>query len=63
VSLTAKLLGVIVPVLISTTFCMTVPLILLAGDALILAGAFVAFAAGRPAPPRTAALRDPAGGR
>jgi len=40
---TAKILGVIVPVLVATTFCLSVPFILIVADVVILAGAVVAF--------------------
>lgn len=49
-SLTAKLLGVIVPVFVATTFCLTVPFIILVADGVILGGALVAFFAGRAVP-------------
>ena len=47
---TAKTLGVIVPVLVATTFCLSVPFILIIADAAILAGAVVAFVAQRRTP-------------
>lgn len=47
----AKTLGVIVPVVVASTFCLSVPLILILADVAILAGAIIAFIAGRtPAP-------------
>ncbi len=42
-SLTAKVLGIVVPVFVSTTFCLTVPFILLVADALILGAAVLFF--------------------
>jgi len=44
---TAKILGVLVPVLVATTFCLSVPFILLVADVVILGGAVVAFIAQR----------------
>lgn len=41
---TAKTLGVIVPVLVVSTFCLSVPLILILADVAILAAALYAFA-------------------
>jgi hypothetical protein len=43
VSITAKVLGITVPVILSTTFCLTVPFILLVADALILCAAVLFF--------------------
>ena len=42
---TAKILGVIIPVLVATTFCLSVPFILLVADVVILGGAVIAFVA------------------
>jgi hypothetical protein len=47
VSPTAKLLGVILPVFVSATFCLTIPFIVLIADGAILAGALVTLCAGR----------------
>jgi hypothetical protein len=47
VSRTAKMLGVAVPVLVATTFCLTVPFILIVADAAILAAAVLTFASER----------------
>ena len=47
---TTKTLGVIIPVLVATTFCLSVPFILIVADAAILGGAVVAFVAQRRAP-------------
>ena len=46
-STTAKTLGVIVPVVIASTFCLSVPFILILADIAILAGAVYAFVMGR----------------
>jgi len=51
VSLTAKLLGVIVPVFVAITFCLTVPFIILVADGLILVAAVVAFLVSRGSAP------------
>ena len=47
---TAKTLGVVIPVLVATTFCLSVPFILIVADAAILAGAVVAFVSQRRSP-------------
>lgn len=47
-SLTAKLLGIIVPVFVSATLCLTVPFIILVADGAILAAALVTLCASRP---------------
>lgn len=47
-SLTAKLLGVIVPVFVSATLCLTVPFIIFVADGAILAAALVTLCASRP---------------
>lgn len=47
---TAKTLGVVIPVLVATTFCLSVPFILIVADVVILAGAIVAFVAQHRAP-------------
>lgn len=47
-SLTAKLLGVIVPVFVSATLCLTIPFIIIVADGAILAAALVALCASRP---------------
>ncbi|MFH1690181.1 MAG: hypothetical protein ABIE42_08080 [Candidatus Eisenbacteria bacterium] len=47
---TAKTLGIAVPVLVATTFCLSVPFILIIADIAILGGAVVAFVAQRRAP-------------
>ena len=47
---TTKTLGVVVPVLVATTFCLSVPFILIVADVVILGGAVVAFVAERRAP-------------
>lgn len=44
---TAKLFGVIVPVFVSATLCLTIPFIVLIADGAILAGALVTLCAGR----------------
>lgn len=44
---TAKLLGVALPVLAATSFCLTVPVIILVADAAILAAAVMMYAAER----------------
>jgi hypothetical protein len=38
-----KILGVIVPVLVVTTLCLSVPFIIMIADAVLLAGAVVAY--------------------
>jgi hypothetical protein len=60
VSLTAKLLGVIVPVFVSATLCLTVPFIILVADGAILAAALVTLCASglRPAPATDGASED-----
>jgi len=55
VSLTAKLLGVIVPVFVSATLCLTVPFIIIVADGAILAAALVTLCASRPRPAPAAA--------
>jgi len=50
VSPTAKLLGVIIPVFLSATLCLTVPFIIFVADGAILAAALVTLWAGRPRP-------------
>ncbi|MBN2565181.1 MAG: hypothetical protein JXB46_05680 [Candidatus Eisenbacteria bacterium] len=40
---TAKTLGVIVPVLVTSTFCLSVPFILILADVAILTGAVYAY--------------------
>jgi len=55
VSRTAKMLGVAVPVLVATTFCLTVPFIIIVADAAILAAAILTFAGERL---RSAPARD-----
>jgi hypothetical protein len=47
---TGKTLGVAIPVLVATTFCLSVPFILIIADIVILGGAVVAFVAQRRAP-------------
>lgn len=47
---TAKTLGITIPVLVATTFCLSVPFILIIADIVILGGAVVAFVAQRRAP-------------
>jgi hypothetical protein len=47
---TVKTLGVAIPVLVATTFCLSVPFILIIADIVILGGAVVAFVAQRRAP-------------
>ena len=42
---TAKILGVVIPVFVATTFCLSVPFILLVADVVILGGALFAFVA------------------
>ncbi len=44
---TGKTLGVAIPVLVATTFCLSVPFILIIADIVILGGALVAFVAQR----------------
>lgn len=44
---TAKMLGVALPVLAATSFCLTVPVIILVADAAILAAALMMYAAER----------------
>jgi hypothetical protein len=50
VSLTAKFLGVVVPVFVSATLCLTVPFIIFVADGAILAAALVTLCASRPRP-------------
>ncbi len=50
VSTTAKMLGVAIPVVLASTFCLSVPFILILADVALLAGALVAFFSGRSAP-------------
>lgn len=40
---TAKLMGIIVPVLLANTFCLTAPFIILIADAAVLTAAIVFF--------------------
>ncbi len=40
---TAKLLGIAIPVLISSTFCLSVPFIIIVADVALLTGAIVAW--------------------
>jgi hypothetical protein len=47
---TAKTLGITIPVLVATTFCLSVPFILIIADIVILGGALVAFVAQRRTP-------------
>ena len=47
---TAKLLGVIVPVFVSATLCLTIPFIVLIADGAILSVALVTLCAGRRRP-------------
>jgi hypothetical protein len=47
---TAKILGVVLPVLVAATLCLSVPFILIIADVAILGGAVVAFVAQRRAP-------------
>ena len=54
-STTAKTLGIAIPVLVATTFCLSVPFILIIADVVILGGAVVAFVAQRRAPVQIAA--------
>lgn len=44
---TAKALGVAIPVLVSTTFCLSVPLILIIADVAILGAAVLAYVSQR----------------
>jgi hypothetical protein len=44
---TAKALGVIVPVVVTSTFCLSIPFILILADLAILTGALCAFVAHR----------------
>jgi hypothetical protein len=46
-SSTAKLLGIAIPVLISSTFCLSVPFIIIVADIALLTGAIVAWMASR----------------
>lgn len=46
-SWTAKTLGVAIPVLVATSFCLSVPFILLAADLAILTGAVALFVSER----------------
>ncbi len=46
-SATAKTLGIVVPVLIATTFCLTVPFIIIVADAAVLLAAILMFVAER----------------
>ena len=59
-SRTAKTLGIAVPVLVATTFCLTVPFILIVADAAILAAAVLTFMGERlsAAPARDGALPE-----
>jgi hypothetical protein len=47
---TGKTLGIAIPVLVATMFCLSVPFILIIADIVILSGAVVAFVAQRRAP-------------
>ena len=47
---TAKTLGIAIPVLVATTFCLSVPFILIIADVVILGGAVVAFVTQRRTP-------------
>ncbi|MBD3367819.1 MAG: hypothetical protein GF405_06555 [Candidatus Eisenbacteria bacterium] len=58
-SLTAKVLGIAVPVFLSTTFCLTVPFILLVADAVILGAAVVVFVGERRERRRLAETAEP----
>jgi hypothetical protein len=51
----ARILGVVIPVAVVTTFCLSVPFILMIADAAILAGAVAAFVG-----QRRAAVSEPA---
>ncbi len=44
---TSKLLGIAIPVLISSMFCLSVPFIIIVADIALLTGAMVAWMAGR----------------
>ncbi len=44
---TAKLLGIAIPVLISNTFCLSVPFIIIVADIALLTGTMVAWIASR----------------
>ena len=46
-SRTARTLGIAVPVIIATTFCLTVPFIIIVADAAILAAAILTFVSER----------------
>ncbi len=47
-SSTAKLLGIAIPVLVSSTFCLSVPFIIIVADIALLTGTIVAWMASRP---------------
>jgi hypothetical protein len=47
VSGTAKALGIIIPVLVATTFCLTVPFILIIADAAVLGAAVLIYLSDR----------------
>ena len=59
-SRTARMLGIAIPVLVATTFCLTVPFIIIVADAAILAAAILTFASERlkSAPARDGALPE-----
>jgi hypothetical protein len=44
VSTSAKLLGIIIPVLLATTFCLTIPFIILIADTAVLGAAIYLYA-------------------
>jgi len=56
--MTAKIVGITVPVILSTTFCLTVPFILLVADAVILGGAVLFFVRERQERRRAARTAD-----
>lgn len=58
-SLTARILGVALPVVIATSLCLTVPFILLVADAAILSAAIFVFASERVASHRVVAGSRP----
>ena len=50
-SRTAKMLGIVIPVVVATTFCLTVPFIILVADAAILGAAILVFVSERMSQP------------
>jgi hypothetical protein len=59
VSLTARILGVALPVVVATSLCLTVPFIILVADAAILGAAVFVFASERAASHRVVEASRP----